>query len=85
MNTKYLDILEYYKIIEILGNYCKTYIGKENLILLMPSFNASQVLHLLSETQEAVNLIIRKSNIPLSEIPDVTLWLKSFKRVFLFR
>ena len=79
MNTKYLDILEYYKIIEILGNYCKTYIGKENLNLLMPSFDSSHVLHLLSETQEAVNLIIRKSNIPLSEIPDVTLWLKSLE------
>ena len=30
MNTKYLGTLEYYKIIDILKSYCKTYIGKEN-------------------------------------------------------
>jgi len=79
MNTKYLDTLEFNKIIEILKNYCKTYIGKENLVELMPSFQLNIVSHLLSETNEAVNLNIRKSNLPLSEMPDISLWIKQLE------
>ena len=45
----------------------------------MPSFDKEYVIHLLCQTQEAFNLIVRKSNIPLSEIPDITLWLKALE------
>ena len=79
MNTKYLETLEYNKIIEILDTYCKTYIGKENLLSLAPSFDREIVSHLLSETSEAVNLSIRKSSIPLTEIPNISLWIKQLE------
>lgn len=79
MNTKYLETLEYNKIIEILNTYCKTYIGKENLLKLAPSFDYEVVAHLLSETNEAVNLSIRKSSIPLGEIPNISLWIKQLE------
>ena len=79
MDTKYLYTLEYDKIIEILKSYCKTYIGKENMLNLKPCFHTEKVSHLLNETNEAVNLIIRKSNIPLSDIPDISLWIKQLE------
>ncbi len=79
MSTKYLDTLEYDKMIKILEKYCKTYIGKENLVELMPLFDAQQVSHLLSETNEAVNLSIRKSSLPLAEIPNIRLWIKQLE------
>ena len=79
MNTKYLNTLEYNKIIEILKNYCKTYIGKKYLLELLPVFDYNLVCNLLNETTEAVSLINRKSDIPLSEIPDISLWIKHLK------
>lgn len=79
MNTKYIETLEYNKIIKILNNYCKTYIGKKNLLELAPSFDYEMVSHLLSETNEAVNLTIRKSSIPLAEIPNISLYIKQLK------
>lgn len=79
MNTKYLNLLEYDKLVEILSNYCKTYIGKEQMNNLFPSFENSSVSHLLSETNEAVSLITRKSSIPLGDIPNVSLWIKQLE------
>lgn len=79
MNTKYLSKLEYDKIIDILNNYCRTCFGKENLLNLTPSFDFTTVSNLLNETNEAVNLIIRKSNIPLGEIPDIRIWVKQLE------
>ena len=76
MNTKYLDILEYDKILENLNKYCKTYIAKQKLLNLRPSFDLDTVRNLLTQTNEAVSLIVRKSSIPLVEIPNINLWLK---------
>ena len=79
MNDKYLNTLEYNKIIEILKNYCKTFIGKRLTSNIKPSFESTKVSYLLSETDEAVSLIVRKSNLPLASIPDITLWIKQLK------
>lgn len=79
MNTKYLDTLEYYKIIEQLSHYAKTYIGKEKVLSLSPSFQLNYVTSLLSQTTEAISLIYRKSAIPLCEIPDISLWMKQLE------
>lgn len=79
MNTKYLDTLEYHKIIDLLSNYAKTYIGKERIQKLAPSFQKEQVQLLLNETTEAISLIYRKSNIPLGDIPDISLWIKQLE------
>jgi len=76
MKAKYLNTLEYDKIKEILSKYCKTCFGKENLLNLLPSFDENITSRLLAETNEAVNLIVKKSNIPLAEVPDIRIHLK---------
>ena len=79
MNSKYLQTLEYDKIIDTLSTYCKTYIGKDNLKNIKPSFSKLEVLDLLELTNEAISLIYRKSNIPLSEIPNISVYIKSLE------
>ena len=79
MNTKYLKTLEFDKIIEKLTTYCKTYIGKENVANLLPTFNQYQVTNLLELTNEATSLIYRKGNIPLSDLPNIEISVKSLE------
>ncbi len=76
MITKYLKILEYDKIIDKLSAYCKTYIGKESISNIVPEFNKDTVIRLLEFTQEAISLIYRKGNIPLSGIPNISASIK---------
>lgn len=74
-----LDKLEYSEIIKILSSYCKTYIGKELVLNLKPSFGFSKVNHLLAETQEAIDITVKKSNIPVCEIPNINIYLKQLE------
>lgn len=53
MNTNYLEKLEFYKIIEILSNFCCTYCGKELAFSLVPSNNTNEVQMLLQETRRS--------------------------------
>ena len=79
MKNKYLKILDYDKIIEKLSSYCKTYIGRSNASTLMPSFNKDEVIDALSATQEAASLLHRIGGIPLAELPDISLSLKTLE------
>ena len=79
MNTKYLKTLEFDKIIEKLTTYCKTYIGKENVANLLPTFNQYKVTSLLELTNEATSLIYRKGNIPLSDLPNIEISIKNLE------
>lgn len=79
MKNKYLKILDYDKIIEKLSSYCKTYIGRSNASTLMPSFNKDEVIDALSATQEADSLLHRIGGIPLAELPDISLSLKTLE------
>ena len=79
MNTKYLKTLEYDKIIHKLRTYCKTYVGKENIDTISPEFNADKVSNLLKATNEAISLIFRKGNIPLSDIPNISISIKTLE------
>ena len=79
MNKTYLEKLEYNKILEILANFCHTYIGKDLSLNLLPSFKKDEVKNALSETSEAISLIQRASVPPISEIDDITLYLKSLE------
>ena len=78
-----LDKLEYSEIIKILSSYCKTYIGKEFVLNLKPSFGFSKVNHLLAETQEAIDITVKKSNIPVCEIPNINIYLATNKSISL--
>ena len=79
MNTKYLKTLEFDKIIEKLTTYCKTYIGKENVANLLPTFNQYKVTNLLELTNEATSLIYRKGNCPLSDLPNIEISIKNLE------
>ena len=79
MNKIYLEKLEYNKILEILSNFCHTYIGKELALNLLPSFSKEQVKVNLTETSEAISLIQRASIPPISEIDDITFYLKALE------
>ena len=69
--------LEYNKILDIISNYCKTYIGKKYVSELRPSNNKNDVQNMLNETSQGVILIQRNSTPPLGEIADITVYLKT--------
>ena len=69
--------LEYNKILDIISNYCKTYIGKQYIAELRPSTNKNDVQNMLNETSQGVILIQRNSTPPLGEIADITIYLKT--------
>ena len=79
MNTKYLNKLEYNKILNELETYAKTYIGKEKCLNLMPSKNVS---FLLDQTYQASCLIYKNGSIPLSSIPNVNFAIKNLESNF---
>ena len=76
MNLKYLKILEYDKVIHKLSTYCKTYIGKEIVNNILPEFNSNAVIASLEFTTEAISLIYRKGNVPICDIPNISVSLK---------
>lgn len=68
MNTKYLEKLEYFKIIDILKNFCITYMGQELAINLLPYYTEAEVKKELQETSESYSLIFQKGNLPIYEV-----------------
>ena len=76
MNKKYLEKLEYNKILEILCSFAKTYIGIGKCKNLLPSNN---VPFLLNQTYEAYNLICRNGSLPISSIDNVDILLKNLE------
>jgi DNA mismatch repair protein MutS2 len=76
MNEIYLEKIEFPKIREILSTYCKTYIGKVAALNLMPYNSEKEITKALKQTTEAVILIYRKGNSPISEIENISLHLK---------
>ena len=79
MKQKYLDKLEYNKILEILSIFSKTYIGKEKCLNIKPSKN---VEYLLEQTYEAYNLICRNGTLPLSAIDNIDILIKNLESNF---
>lgn len=79
MCNKYLKTLEFDKIIQILTTYCKTYIGKEKMASLLPTFKQADVENSLEYTTEAISVIYRKGKIPLSDLPNISLSIKALE------
>ena len=73
---KNLEKLEFNKILNILQGFAKTYIGKDLCNNLLPINNKEAVQKSLDETTEASSLIERNGNPPISEIDDITIWIK---------
>lgn len=76
MNNNCLDKLEYFKILEILSGFTKTYAGKKLIKELVPSFDAIQVANLQLQTSQAVDMINKYGMPPIGEFNDVSLHLK---------
>lgn len=72
MNTKYIEKLEFNKILHILSENCITNNGKTLSNNLQPCNKKEIVLSLLKETSEAVNLINRKQAPLFADIVDFT-------------
>ena len=71
MNKKGLKVLEYNKIIELLISQAGSEMAKEKLKALTPSDNAAEIREHLSETTEAVRVIVRKGSLPVGQIYDI--------------
>ena len=76
MNTKYLNKLEYYKILDTLSSYSKTYLGKEMIQNLTPSFDYEEVSHLQHQTKQATNLLYKYGSLPISDFEDTSIAIK---------
>lgn len=79
MNQKYLNKLEYPKVLEILCSFSKTYIGNNKCKNLMPSKNVS---FLLEQTYQAYNLICKNGNLPISAIDNIDIYIKNLESNF---
>lgn len=79
MLQKYLNKLEYNKILEQVANYCCTYIGRENVFELLPSNNKEIVSLLLEQTNSALNLLYRKGEPTINNIANIELWIKNLE------
>ena len=76
MEIKYFEKLEFNKIKEILEGFCVTFLGKKMALELLPLSSKNEIEKAGNQTFEASNLIYRKGNIPISEIEDITKYLK---------
>lgn len=76
MKEKMFASLEFDKIKNILKTYAITFLGIEEIEQLQPSTNMDTVLKWQNETSEATSLILRKNDLPLSPISDITDLLK---------
>ena len=79
MIEKYLNKLEYNKILDLVSNYCSTYIGKDFVSTLMPLNNKDLVKMKLEETSTAQTLLYRKGEPPISNITNIDIWIKNLE------
>lgn len=79
MEQKYLDKLEFNKVLEMLEKYSLTYIGKEYIKNLKPCTEKEKVKNMINETMEADILIHRIGGIPLGEIDNINIHLRTLE------
>lgn len=77
MEQKYLDKLEFNKVLDMLEQYSVTYLGKEMVKKLRPCTDRNQVQSDLKETIQADILIHRIGGIPLGEIDNINIHLRT--------
>lgn len=71
MNKKVLKLLEYNKIIDLLTDQAGSSAAKERIKSLAPMVNQRMVKDALTETTEAVSVILYKGSIPVGEIGSI--------------
>ena len=71
MNKKVLNLLEYNKIIDLLSAQAGSELARERIKGFVPMSNMRMVKEALTETTEAVSVILYKGSIPVGEIGDI--------------
>lgn len=71
MNDKAYRVLEYNKIVQLLGNEAASQMTKDVISQLRPSVHLYQIEEMLAETTEAVSVIMRKGALPLGSFYDI--------------
>jgi len=77
MNEKAYRVLEYNKILDLLGAEAASSITRKVIEELKPSLDVFQIKEMLAETTEAVSVIMRKGALPLGSFYDIrdSVWL----------
>ncbi len=76
MDQRSLRVLEYTKIINMLEEKCTSSLGKEKVRKLKPISDLDNIIKLQKETSEAQSILIKKGNIPLSGINDLSKYIR---------
>ncbi|MBR2389177.1 MAG: endonuclease MutS2, partial [Mogibacterium sp.] len=71
MNSKILTLLEFNKILDLLRDQAGSGLAKERIAQLEPMTNMRMAKDALTETTEAVSVIVHKGSIPVGEIGDI--------------
>ena len=79
MIKKYLEKIEYYKILDKISENAVTFTGKNLVLNLEPYSDESKVKKNLDETTEAVKLINSFGAFPISTVPDLQIPLKQIE------
>ena len=77
MDEQLFEKIEFTKIKEILSGFCRTYIGKNRAISLLPYLSLKDTNKAILQTTEALKLIYRRGNPPIEEIADITIHQKN--------
>lgn len=72
MNKKSLTLLEYAKIIDLLAEEASSALGRDEIYKLTPMTHIRMIQDALTETTEAVSVILCKGSIPIGEFGDIT-------------
>ncbi|MBS4770496.1 endonuclease MutS2 [Carnobacteriaceae bacterium zg-C25] len=76
MQKKYLEKLEFDKVLEQLAQFAKSEIGVQKVRELMPLTRPNQVVMAMEQTQDAVTVLRLKGGLPNPILKDVTVHLK---------
>ena len=71
MNKKCLKLLEYNKIIDLLSAEAGSALARERISELAPMSNMRMIQEALTETTEAVSVILYKGDIPVGEFGNI--------------
>ncbi len=72
MNSKILGLLEFNKIMNLLAEQAGSVLAKDRIVALEPMTNKHMVQDALTETTEAVSVILYKGSIPVGNMGDIT-------------
>ena len=72
MNSKILTLLEFNKILDLLRDQAGSGLARERIAQLEPMTNMRMAKDALTETTEAVSVIVHKGSIPVGEIGDIS-------------